>query len=151
MLHIVVYTISYILQFSLKSKCLPQFRLFKLWPSILFSLFWLAKVRLERRTIWPLLHKFRLKQSTSNKAVIPLLKNQISFDRDKNMPLIYFITSSMSLLTPVTSISLTARNAVSSQKRLMRGLNYLQFTRSSCRWVQSKRLACCSEREVFIG
>lgn len=36
------------------------------------------------------------------------------------MPLIYFITSFVSLLTLVTSISLTARNAVSSQKLLMR-------------------------------
>lgn len=97
-----------------------------------------------------MLDKFCLQQSTSNKAVIPIPKDQISFDRDKNMPLIYFITSSMSLLTLVTSISLVARNAVSPQKRLMRGLNYLQFTRRSCRRVQSKRLACCSERKVFI-
>lgn len=118
-------SLYYILQFCLKSSinwnAYLNLDFWNCGRASYSSPFWLAKVRLERRRIWALLAEFCLKEATSNKAVVHIQKDQISFDRDKNMSLIYFITSSISLLTLVTSISLTARNVVSFQKRLMRG------------------------------
>lgn len=67
-----------------------------------------------------MLDKFCLNQIILHKAVVPVEENQISLHRDKNMLLIYFATSPMSLLTLVTSTSFMARNALSSQKRLVR-------------------------------
>lgn len=50
----------------------------------------------------------RNKLLSNFQAVVLLQKDQISFGRDKTMPLIHFILSAVCLLTLVTSISLMA-------------------------------------------